>query len=53
MLSWNTTLFLLLNAASKPNPALQGLVVAVAGIPVLLAPVPERVNDIDTAGFGI
>ncbi len=39
MLSWNTALFLSLNAASRPGPVLQGLVVAVAGIPVLLAPV--------------
>jgi len=39
MPSWNTALFLSLNAAGKPGPVLQSLVVAIAGIPVLLAPV--------------
>ncbi len=63
MPSWNTTLFLLLNAACRPGPVLQGLVVAVAGIPVLLAPVllaclwvwglPARRAALIAAGAGV
>ncbi len=40
MLSWNIALFLSLNGANSPDPALEGFIVAVAGAPVLLAPVP-------------
>ncbi len=60
---WNTALFLLLNAASRPGPMLQGLVVAVAGAPVLLAPVllaclwvwgpPARRAALIAAGAGV
>jgi len=63
MPSWNTALFLSLNAASRPGPVLQGLVVAVAGIPVLLAPVllaclwvwgpPARRAALIAAGAGV
>ena len=63
MLSWNTALFLSLNAASRPGPVLQGLVVAVAGLPVLLAPVllaclwvwgpPARRAALIAAGAGV
>lgn len=35
--SWNVARFLSLNAASRPDPVLQRLVVAVVGAPVLLA----------------
>ena len=39
MLSWNTTLFLSVNAASKPSALSQGLAAeAVASAPALLAP---------------
>ena len=34
---WNVALFLFPNAASRPDPILQGLVVAVASAPMLLA----------------
>ncbi len=63
MLSWNTALFLSFNAASRPGPVSQGLVVAVAGIPVLLAPVllaclwvwgpPARRAALIAAGAGV
>lgn len=39
MLSWNTALFLSINAASRPNAILQHLAEAIANAPVLLAPV--------------
>ncbi len=39
MLSWNTALFLSINAASRPNAIWQHLAEAVANAPVLLAPV--------------
>lgn len=39
MLSWNTALFLSLNAASPPGAVWQGLAEALAVAPVLLAPV--------------
>jgi undecaprenyl-diphosphatase len=39
MLSWNTALFLSINAASRPNVIWQHLAEAIANAPVLLAPV--------------
>ncbi len=39
MLSWNTALFLSINAASRPGTAMQALAEEAAGAPVLLAPV--------------
>jgi undecaprenyl-diphosphatase len=63
MLSLNTALFLSLNAASRPGPVLQGMVVAVASAPVLLAPVllaclwvwgpPARRAALIAAGAGV
>ena len=39
MLSWNTALFLSLNAAGKPDATWHHLTEAVANAPVLMAPV--------------
>lgn len=63
MLSWNTALFLHLNAAAMPSAAMQALAEAAAGAPVLLAPVlltclwvwgpPTRRAALIAAGAGV
>ena len=63
MLSWNMSLFLSLNAATRPGAAGQALAEALAGAPVLLAPLllaclwvwgpPARRAGLIAAGAGV